>query len=61
MRVISLCLCLDANEVGCSMTSVVKEQPIALSSGEVDWSIHTVLELCSSDEGTHLTGLVFTG
>ena len=41
----SLCLCLDANEMGCSMTSVVKDRPIASSGGEVDWSINTVLEL----------------
>ena len=41
----SLCLCLDANEIGCSMTSVVKDRPIALSGGEVNWSINTVLEL----------------
>ena len=41
----SLCLCLDANEIGCSMTSLVKDRPIALSGVEVNWSIHTVLEL----------------
>ena len=41
----SLCLCLDANEIGCSMTNVVKDRPIASSGGEVDWSINRVLEL----------------
>ena len=42
------------------MISVVKDRPIASSGGEVDWSIHTVLELWS-DEGARLRGLVFTG